>query len=340
MTEAELMISESIEEYGKSIEVSELLLDTDNPRLYASRRGGKLPEIQGEIKDELLSKSHIPQLKRSIFRDGLHEPIYVQYRPAYEKYVVIEGNTRAAIHISFIESGTVSESGVPFDVITGHVIKPNLGASDLSIMKVIWQTGKEDWGKCERAMVMYEMKLEHGLTVPDIATHFQCSKGDVEKDLAALALLQEYQIHTGEDDPSKFSYFSKECPAKVRNWFGDSASNKQDYFDYISEGRIPSVAMRGGLRDFQKFVENPTIMAEFKDNPNMTIESGVSRIYEEDLLASFKWMKNIDRYVQDLYTLLAPKYQVMLMDDVDTQNKLKRLNRATAGLLGRIDDDS
>ena len=99
-----------IKEYGVSIPITELLLDTDNPRLYAKRRSGNLIDLQPEIQADLLLKPSVKGLKRSILRDGLREAIYVQYRPDLQKYVVIEGNTRAAIHKQIIANGEVSET--------------------------------------------------------------------------------------------------------------------------------------------------------------------------------------------------------------------------------------
>ena len=72
-----------IGEYGLSIPIDNLLLDTDNPRLYAKRRSGNLIELQPEIKADLLLKPSVKGLKRSILRDGLREPIYVQFEVIY-----------------------------------------------------------------------------------------------------------------------------------------------------------------------------------------------------------------------------------------------------------------
>ena len=34
-----------------------------------------------------------------------------------------------------------------FDEIKAHVVKQEVTQSELSVMKVIWQTGKAEWGK-------------------------------------------------------------------------------------------------------------------------------------------------------------------------------------------------
>ena len=330
-----------ISEYGRDIPVSELLLDTDNPRLYAKRRSGDLFKLQPEIRSDLLMKNTVRGLKRSILRDGLREPIYVQYRAEYGSYVVIEGNTRAAIHKQIVENGEQSETmpELSFDQIKAHIVKQEVGQSELSIMKVIWQTGKAEWGKCERAMLMHEQHREFGFPIADIAVHFQCSKGDVETDLRALATLKEYEGNTGDEDTQKFSFFSKECPAKVRKWYEDNATAKNNYFDYISQGRIPGVAIRGGLRDFAKFVDHTVVMDEFASNPDLTVEEGVAMMVENDLLASFKWMKNLSKYTNDLYKLANPKYQLLLRDDDDLKTELKALKRALTQLIDIVESE-
>ena len=330
-----------IKEYGLSIPLTELLLDTDNPRLYAKRRSGNLIDLQPEIQADLLLKPSVKGLKRSILRDGLREAIYVQYRPDLQKYVVIEGNTRAAIHKQIIANGEVSETipDMSFNEIQSHVVRQEVPQSELSVMKVIWQTGKAEWGKCERAMLMHEQHHDYGFPIADIAVHFQCSKGDVETDLRALATLNEYEDQTGDEDTSKFSFFSKDCPAKVRKWYEGNASNKRDYFQYISEGRIPGVAIRGGLRDFAKFIDNDVVMNEFANNSNLTVEDGISLMVETDLLASFKWMKNLAKYTNDLYTLSNPNYQSLLRGDEDTKTKLRAMRRALDQLINIIDSE-
>ena len=328
-----------IKEYGRSIPITELLLDTDNPRLYAKRRSGDLIEIQSEIQEDLLSKPSVGGLKRSILRDGLREAIYVQFRPEFGMYVVIEGNTRAAIHKRIVEQDEQSETmpELTFDKIKAHVVHQYIAQSELSIMKVIWQTGKAEWGKCERAMLMHEQHHDFGFPIADIAVHFQCSKGDVETDLTALATLKDYGEITGDDDTSKFSFFSKECPAKVRKWYGHNESTKNQFFDYISTGRIPGVAIRGGLRDFAKFVDNAAVMEQFALNPELTVEEGVGLMVETDLLASFKWMKNLSKYTNDLYKLANPRYQSLLRVDDDLKTELKHLKRALEQLINIVE---
>lgn len=328
-----------IGEYGLSIRIDQLLLDTDNPRLYAKRRSGNLVELQPEIKADLLMKPSVRGLKRSILRDGLREPIYVQYRNDIQMYVVIEGNTRAAIHKEIVEKEEKSETmpDLSFEEIKAHVVKQEVTQSELSVMKVIWQTGKAEWGKCERAMLMHEQHHDFGFPIADIAVHFQCSKSDVETDLRALATLKEYESVTGDEDTQKFSFFSKECPAKVRKWYEGSASEKNKYFDYVSKGRIPGVAIRGGLRDFAKFVDNSTVMNEFSSNPDLTVEDAIALMVETDLLASFKWMKNLSKYTNDMYKLANPKYQELLRDDDDLKTELKALSRSLTQLINIIE---
>lgn len=330
-----------IGEYGLSIPIENLLLDTDNPRLYAKRRSGNLIELQPEIKADLLLKPSVKGLKRSILRDGLREPIYVQFRSDTQMYVVIEGNTRAAIHKQIVENGESSETmpDLSFEQIKAHVVKQDVPQSELSVMKVIWQTGKAEWGKCERAMLMHEQHHDFGFPIADIAVHFQCAKGDVETDLRALATLKQYEAHTGDEDTQKFSFFSKECPAKVRKWYEGNEAEKSNYFDYISKGRIPGVAIRGGLRDFAKFVDNSTVMAEFASNPELTVEEGVALMVETDLLASFKWMKNLSKYTNDMYKLANPKYQDLLRENDDLKTELKALSRALKQLINIVESE-
>ena len=146
-------------------------------------------------------------------------------------------------------------------------------------------------------------------------------KPDVETDLERLPPLMNMRIKLVMRT-NKFSFFSK-IPGKGEKWYEGNASNKRDYFQYISEGRIPGVAIRGGL-SFAKFVDNIG-HERVANNSNLTVEDGISLMVETDLLASFKWMKNLE-YTNDLYTLSNPKYQSLLPDE-DTKTKLREIYR-------------
>ena len=204
-----------------------------------------------------------------------------------------------------------------------NVIKPSVSDAELSRMKVIWQLAKQDWGQYE----------DHGFPIADIARDFGTSKNEVNTQLEAIQTFENFQESTGVEDTAKFSYFSKEAPAKVRKWYSESESNMTDYFDFVSSGRIPSIALSGGLRDFGSFVENPIILQAFKEDETMTVEQGVQMLVEQDLLASFKWMKNLQRFTSDIYTLMDPKYQEMLKSDPDLQTNVKSFRNALNNLI-------
>jgi len=327
----------NIEEYGKKISIKDLLLDSENPRLYAQRRSGDLDGLQEQIYDDLMKKSHVPVLKRNILENGTRETIYVQYQDRYKKYVVVEGNTRTAIHMTIVDDGT--ESDFDFTTIVSNLIKPSVSEAELSRMKVIWQLSKQDWGVYEKAALMYEQHYQHGFPIADIARDFNETKAYVNTNLTALAFYGEYSTATDDEDTKKFSFFSKECPAKVRKWFQGNNSNKENYFVFIDSGRIPSVALSGGLRDFAKFVENEEIMDSFKEDKEMTVLDGCDMLVEMDLLASFKWMKHMTTYTSDIYKLMDPKYQTMLKDDSTLRTNIKALKVALSNIIELVEDD-
>ena len=218
-----------------------------------------------------------------------------------------------------------------------NVIKPSVSDAELSRMKVIWQLSKQDWGQYEKAALMREQYEDHGFPISDIARDFNTTKNDVNTQLEAIAIYENFAETKGVEDTSKFSYFSKEAPAKVRKWFSESNSNQSDYFDFVSSGRIPSIALSGGLRDFAQFVENPSIIKEFKEDESMTVEQGVQLLVQQDLLASFKWMKNLERFTSDVYKLMDPKFQDMLNSDPDVLTNIKALRKALDNLINLRD---
>ena len=329
-----------IEEYGKNIPIEMLLLDSDNPRLYANKKSGELESLQEEIQEELLMKGHIPPLKRNIRENGTKEVIYVQFQERYGKYVVIEGNTRTAIHKSIVSSG--EETNFDFTVIRANIIKPHVTEAELSRMKVIWQLSKQDWGVYEKAALMKEQHYEHGFPIADIARDFNTSKADVKTSLKAIAVFEQFtesEFSGGDYDTKKFSFFSRECPPKVRNWMSDSNENMSKYFEIIGSGRIKSIALSGGLRDFAKFVDKPSILKEFIDDEEMTVNEGVNRVIETELTESFKWMKQLPKYTSDIYKLMDPRFQKMIDDDPGLLTQIKALRKSLNSLIQLVDGE-
>ena len=108
---------------------------------------------------------------------------------------------------------------------------------------------------------------------------------------------------------------------------------------FINSGRIPSVALSGGLRDFAKFVENEDIMNSFKEDEEMTVLDGCDMLVEMDLLASFKWMKHLTTYTSDIYKLMDPTYQSMLKDDSTLRTNIKALKVALSNIIDLVEDD-
>ena len=58
---------------------------------------------------------------------------------------------------------------------------------------------------------------------------------------------------------------------------------------------------------------------------------------ETDLLASFKWMKNLSKYTNDLYKLANPKFQVLLLEDEELRTELKAFKRALEQLINIVE---
>ena len=69
----------------------------------------------------------------------------------------------------------------------------------------------------------------------------------------------------------------------------------------------------------------------------LTVEEGVALMVETDLLASFKWMKNLSKYTNDLYKLANPKFQVLLLEDEELRTELKAFKRALEQLINIVE---
>ena len=80
-------------------------------------------------------------------------------------------------------------------------------------------------------------------------------------------------------------------------------------------------------------------MAEFASNSELTVEEGIALMVETDLLASFKWMKNLSKYTNDMYKLANPRYQELLRENDDLKTELKALSRALKQLINIVETE-
>jgi hypothetical protein len=322
----------------ESIPVSKLLLDLDNPRMYhhgVADGGNVTVDLKDEeiMRDILQNDEKLPELTKSIQSEGVRDAIYVI--PQGDKYRVIEGNRRTVVMRKLNSEGYTNPNKplLDFSVIPAQVLPESTDEKEVMKSKLIWQTGKSAWGAYNVAAAVYRMRHQFLMSIEDIADVAQKSVRDIKEMLRAYNLYSEYVEETDDENTSRFSYFSKDCPAAVRRWVAADDDHKSEYFDWIKPGptqRIRSVATRGGLRDFKDVVANDPAITAFRNNPTMTVDEALEIVKDDDVTKGHPWLKHLEKVTNGLNGLddeaidkIKPEYKSALV----------ALKRAVSGVL-------
>ena len=213
------------------------------------------------------------------------------------------------------------------------------GTSEKEVMKskLIWQTGKSEWGAYNVAAAVNRMRHQFFMSEGDIADVAQKSERDIKEMLRAYKLFSEYVAETGDEHVSRFSYFSKDCPQAIRRWVASDDEHKKEYFSWIKPGpaqRLRSVATRGGLRDFKDVVTNDEALAAFRGDPDMSVDEALEIVMSKDVTKGHPWVKHLEKVTIGL-NQLDPEGISQISPDY--KNSLIALKRAITGVLDDMD---
>jgi len=321
------------------IPVSKLTLDLDNPRMYhhgASDSGKVSVDLSdAEIMNDILENDNdLPELIKSIQAEGIRDAIYVI--PEDGMYRVIEGNRRTVVMRKLSKEGykNPKRPDLDFKTIPAQVLPEGTSEKEVMKSKLIWQTGKSRWGKYNVAAAIYRMRHQFLMSEDDIADVAQTSTREIKETLRAYKVYSEYVDFSGDENTSRFSFFSKECPANIRRWMATSDENKEEYFGWIAPGpeqRIRSVSTRGGLRDFKDVVSNDTALSAFREDKSMTVEEALDIVRDDDITKGRPWLKQIEKVTSGLNGLDISEIQRLFEESY--KPNLIALKRAVTGVL-------
>lgn len=327
----------------QDIPVSKLLLDLDNPRMYhhgvSDGDTVRVDLADKEIMEDIQQNDHnLPELIRSIQAEGIRDPIYVI--PKGDHFRVIEGNRRTVVMRKLSQEGYTNPNKphLTFKTIPAQVLPEDTDEKEVMKSKLIWQTGKSAWGAYNVAAAVYRMRNQFLMSVEDIAGVAQKSERDIKEMLRAYKLYSEYVELTDDENTSRFSYFSKDCPAAVRRWVAADEDHKDEYFQWIKPGpeqRIRSVATRGGLRDFKDVVSNDAAIKAFRETPTMSVDEAIEIVKDEDITKARPWLKQIDKVTSGLNGLDVA--DVVRLQAENYKPHFVALKRAVQGVLDDMD---
>ena len=176
---------------SSQFDVSDLVLDPENPRFFYLKLKGKGSVTEAELQEEIERDDTLPALVKAIRASGVEDPIWV--READGKYVVVEGNRRTVVLRHLLKEGAKpTKDGVTYKSVKAFIIPRGTSPTETLLQKARLQTGKKDWGAFNVAAVTYILRHQYLMELDDIATEMQTSIAEVKERLANYKLFQEY----------------------------------------------------------------------------------------------------------------------------------------------------
>ena len=290
------------------IYVDDIHLDLENPRYHdilVSKNKKKWSEedLREEIIDDDLS-----DISESIKEHGILDPIWV-VKNGKNNYDVIEGSRRLVVLKKLLDDKEKPPTGIRYDKVRANIIGKLTPEKLLDIQRVVLQTGKKSWGPYNVASVI--QKLSKVLNTKQIAKIMGKRVATIDKELANNVLYKEYVNYLKNkgvnEDPRRYTYFQR-SGADVRKKFFSTQKGKKTFFDLITpkngqKARISSVALSGGLMQFNTITQDDQILENFLNDSTITVEEALGHYKGQHIVAEFPWAKkmlDMSRKVQDI----------------------------------------
>ena len=319
------------------INVNDIVLDLDNPRLFHEKLTGTGPSTQEDLEKSISGDADFKKLLKSIKKSGVINPIWV-IPQGDGSYLVIEGNRRTTCLRTLIRSGETNPL-VSFDKVRANVIDPSADPKEIKLQKARLQTGKREWGVFNVAALVHEFHHVDLMAIEDIATEMQETMAYIRKLLKSYEMFVEYSTSTGDTNKNRFAYFN-EAPKKVLDWVEDSPQQKSDYHKWINpttgKAKIRSAATKGGLRDFAKVIEDTEAVSVMRDIENATVEDAMVIVEENNITKAMPWLTRILTLQANITGITDPQL-ARLAGEAKVKIHLKSLRAACDNLLTKLD---
>jgi hypothetical protein len=319
------------------LEVSNLRLDLDNPRLFHQRLTGTAPTNEVELMSSISGDADFKKLLKSIKRSGVMDPIWVL--PQLDgTYLVIEGNRRTTSLKTLVAQGATNPN-VNYSKVQSLVMDPSTTPEEVKLQKARLQTGKREWGVFNVGALVHEFHHGDLMAIEDIATEMQESVGYIKKLLQSYEMFIGYSTSTGDTSKNRFAMFN-EAPKKVIEWVQDSPTNKEDYHKFINptsgKAKIRSASTKGGLRDFAKVIEDMDALTLLRDDPRATVEDALEVVKQNDIQKEMPWLTRILTLQANINGITSEQL-ARLATEAKVSIHLKSLRAACDNLLNDIE---
>ena len=293
----------------KWIDPETINLDAENPRIQpfiAERNPEELTSDDislalsgGRTTDAI---SNVKVLRTAItMNQGIMQPIIVNKKN--DEMVAIDGNTRLKIYQEFKKKNPNSETWKTIPcVVFNNLPKDKVDALRLQSHLI----GAKEWKAYAKGMYLY--KLTHTTDVNErmdteqLASFCGGRQTEVKNNIGAYADMVKYYKKRYPDKwkPEYFSAFLILQQKKIRLALQERGLSKEDYADWIAEGKIHNIAH---LRKLDKIVESDDVFDKFIRLGSEHAILALGHPKEDEALVTVKVEKLIDVLNEKLETL-------------------------------------
>lgn len=244
----------------KHINISELELDRENPRL--SEFGIKKHSSQKEILEILWDEMAVNELMYSIVSNGFwdYEPLTVLATTNSQKYTILEGNRRFAA-VLLIHNPSLIDKKIPKQIIDQITTNQPLLKETIKLPVIVvknrkeaWQfigfkhvNGPAKWGSFAKAKYIAEIHNNYGIPLDDIAYQIGDTNKTVQKLYQGLMVLEQAK------------------QVKVYNYDSDIQANRI-YFSHLYTGlQREGIKSYLNIKDAEDESKNPVPKNKHKE---------------------------------------------------------------------------
>lgn len=294
----------------KSIPVSQIKLDLENPRYYEAQMELDIDKWTDKKLEEHIVSEDISDILGSIKMRGVTDPVWI-HEIKNDEYVMVEGSRRLVVLRQL--AGEKPPTGVSYDTVISNVYPKDTDPKIINVQKVILQTGKKKWGAFNEAKAIYDLIHKDRYSPEEVAKYWKRSLGSIHNELDNFKYYSEFTSYIKNSklavqNPRHYSYFQK-TSADVRQRFFGTKKQREQFYNLIIPNRlgitkIPNVSLKGGLiKAFNKFAKNEIILRKFMQSPRMTADEALLEYQGGNVQDEFPWTRKLKDVVSGMNRL-------------------------------------
>ncbi len=255
---------EKAKSYYKELDIDEVELDTNNPRIKMYLETYKEVTSEGIALalNGTQSDDSFRALRESIrVNGGVINPILVNHNTALDRYVVIEGNTRLQIYKDFRANNTAGD----WETIRAIVYDDMSDEEIHSIRLQSHMVGPRDWDAYSKAKYLHYLMHEECLPMPVIISYCGGKQNEINRLVDAYKDMKMFYMPKAEElgfdiDYRDFSKFSELQNPRIIKALALNNYTKEDFAEWVLNGNVDTAQ---NVRNIPIVLEEKAAKEEF-----------------------------------------------------------------------------